>query len=59
MIENYLDSILTWVSLSEVKVGEVDNIVVTLLGLVEESEFCGSSNNIISDNTLNHEKYLR
>ena len=43
---------LTWISCGEVKVGEVDDVVVALLLLVEESELCWSPNNIVSDDAL-------
>ena len=45
---------LTWITLSEVKVGEVDNIVVALLSLVEEPEFCRSSHHIVCHHALQY-----
>ena len=47
---NYLH--FTWISLGEVKVGEIDNIVCFLLFLVEESQLCWSSHNIVRDDAL-------
>ena len=42
----------TWVSGGQVEVGEVDDIVVALLLLVEEPELGRSANNIVSDDAL-------
>ena len=42
----------TWVSGGQVEVGEVDNVVVTLLLLVEEPELSRSANYIVSDDAL-------
>ena len=42
----------TWISLGEVEVGEIDHVVGFLLLLVEESQFCRSAHNIVSDDTL-------
>ena len=42
----------TWIPLGKVEVGEIDNVVSFLLLLVEESQFCRSSNNIVSYDAL-------
>ena len=42
----------TWVSGGKIEVGEVDNIVITLLLFVEEPELGGTANNIVSDDAL-------
>ena len=47
-------NLLTWVTLSEVEVGEVDNIVVALLGLVEEPELGGPACHVVSHHTLDN-----
>ena len=42
----------TWIPLGKVEVGEIDNVVSFLLLLVEESQFCRSADNIVSDDAL-------
>ena len=42
----------TWIPFGKVEVGEIDNVVSFLLLLVEESQFCRSSDNIVSYDTL-------
>ena len=42
----------TWVSGGKIEVGEVDNIVITLLLLIEEPELSRSADNIVSDDAL-------
>ena len=44
--------LLTWISLGEVEVWEIDDVVCFFLFFVEESELCRSSNNIVSDDAL-------
>ena len=53
MLEVWVN-LLTWITLSEVKVGEVDNIVVALLSLVEESEFSWSAHHIVCHHALEY-----
>ena len=49
----------TWIPGGEVEVGEIDDIVVALLLLVEETDLGGPSNHVVSYHALNTGTYLK
>jgi len=49
----------TWIPGGEVEVGEIDDIVVALLLLVEETNLGGPSNHVVSYHALNTHTYIK
>ena len=51
--------VLTWVTSSQVEVGEVNHVVVALLFFIKEPNFCGTTHDIVGDHTLKTSRSIR